>query len=223
MKSEGKLIRLLFWGKIIKLWEKRIFYKCELCRSQISSAVQCWVSSIMIIWTSWNRHLKTILMRISIWWNILSRAALASVAWPVLGVAITASNWKWTRKREAWAFMAFLSHSISVYCKEEALLVKDDEKTCFVQTQVRLDFIWFQLEVQIRACWFTQGKEKDVLKQVQELFFLRELVVSSNPRSEPVTAKKPFLVESLCGLRESFLKVTFWHFEETAILDISWY
>ena len=34
-----------------------------------------------------------------------------------------------------------------------------------------------------------QGKEQVALKQAQELFCLRELVVSSNPRSEPETAK----------------------------------
>ena len=36
------------------------------------------------------------------------------------------------------------------------------------------------------------------LKQAQELFFLREPVVSSYPRSEPETAKTPFVL-SLFG------------------------
>ena len=45
-------------------------------------------------------------------------------------------------------------------------------------------------------------------EQALELFSLRELVatlMSSNPRSEPETAKKPFFLK----------KVNFWHFEET--------
>ena len=38
-----------------------------------------------------------------------------------------------------------------------------------------------------------QAKENDVLTQVQELFCLREqLVTSSNPRSDPETAKGHF-------------------------------
>ena len=37
-----------------------------------------------------------------------------------------------------------------------------------------------------------QGKENNVMIQVQELFCLRELVTSSYPRSDPETAKKPF-------------------------------
>ena len=43
-----------------------------------------------------------------------------------------------------------------------------------------------------------QGKKNDVLKQVQELFCLRELVKSSSPspRSDPETAKKPFFLKS---------------------------
>ena len=54
-----------------------------------------------------------------------------------------------------------------------------------------------------------QGKGNDVLRQVQELFCLRELVTSSYPRSDPETAKKPF-----------FLKGDFCHFEESANLII---
>ena len=52
--------------------------------------------------------------------------------------------------------------------------------------------------VRIRTWGLTQGKEKDVLKQAQELFCLRELVVtvSSNPRSEPEKAKKLFFLKS---------------------------
>ena len=45
-----------------------------------------------------------------------------------------------------------------------------------------------------------QGKENDVLTQVQELFCLRKLVTSSNPGSDPETAKK---------LEKSLEKVTF--------------
>ena len=41
-----------------------------------------------------------------------------------------------------------------------------------------------------------QAKENDVLKQAQELFCLRELVVSSNPRSVPEIAQKPFFLKS---------------------------
>ena len=44
-----------------------------------------------------------------------------------------------------------------------------------------------------------QGKEQVSLKQAQELFCLREVVVSSNhhdPRSEPEAAKKPLFLKS---------------------------
>ena len=41
-----------------------------------------------------------------------------------------------------------------------------------------------------------QGKKKDVLRQIQVLFYLREFVVSSDLRSAPQTAKKPFFLES---------------------------
>ena len=42
------------------------------------------------------------------------------------------------------------------------------------------------------------AEEKDVLKQIQELYNLREFVVSSDPRSAPQTAtgKKPFFLKS---------------------------
>ena len=40
------------------------------------------------------------------------------------------------------------------------------------------------------------GEEKDVLRQIQELYCLREFVVSSDPRSAPKTAKKPFFLKS---------------------------
>ena len=60
------------------------------------------------------------------------------------------------------------------------------------------------------------GKEKDFLKQIQELFCLREFVVSYDPGSAPQTAKKSF-----------FLKVTrqgdFGHLKETANLILSRY
>ena len=39
------------------------------------------------------------------------------------------------------------------------------------------------------------GQEEDVLKQAKELFCLRKIVVSSNPRSESETAKKPFFLK----------------------------
>ena len=42
-----------------------------------------------------------------------------------------------------------------------------------------------------------QGKEKDVLKLALELFCSRELVMSSYPRSEPETGKKPFFLEKV--------------------------
>ena len=40
-----------------------------------------------------------------------------------------------------------------------------------------------------------QSKEKDVVKQAEGLFCLKELIVSSTPRSEPETAKKPFFLK----------------------------
>ena len=40
------------------------------------------------------------------------------------------------------------------------------------------------------------SKEKDELRQIQELFCLREFIVSSDPRSAPPTAKKPFFLKN---------------------------
>ena len=80
--------------------------------------------------------------------------------------------------------------------KSRSLPVSYDEKPCFVQTQVCCDFRRFQLTVRIRAWGLIQGKEQVELKQAQELFCLRELVVSTNPRSEPETAKIPFFLKS---------------------------
>ena len=40
------------------------------------------------------------------------------------------------------------------------------------------------------------GEEKDKLGQIQELYCLREFVVSSDPRSAPKTAKKSFFLKS---------------------------
>ena len=58
----------------------------------------------------------------------------------------------------------------------------------FCPTLVRQDFLWFPLIVRIRALGLIRGKGRGVLKQAKELFCLRELSVSSNPRSEPETA-----------------------------------
>ena len=56
------------------------------------------------------------------------------------------------------------------------------------------------------------GKRKGVLRQVQELLCLRELVVSSDPKSEREIAKRASFLE------ESLEKVTSCHFEESANL-----
>ena len=102
--------------------------------------------------------------------------------------------------------------------KSNSLPVSYDEKSCLVQTQVSCDFRRFQLTVRmrIRAWGLIQGKEQVELKQAQELFCLRELVVSSNPRSEPETAKMPFFLKfhSKRGL------LTLWRDNQ---LDTSWY
>ena len=45
------------------------------------------------------------------------------------------------------------------------------------------------------------GEEKDALRQIKELYCLREFAVTSNPRSAPQfgpqQAKKPFFLKSL--------------------------
>ena len=40
------------------------------------------------------------------------------------------------------------------------------------------------------------GENKDVLRQIQELYCLREFVVSSDPKSALQTAMKPFFLKS---------------------------
>ena len=41
-----------------------------------------------------------------------------------------------------------------------------------------------------------QGTEKDLLRQIQHLLCFSKLVVSSNPRSEARTLKKPFFLKT---------------------------
>ena len=65
-------------------------------------------------------------------------------------------------------------------------------------------------------------RPREVLKQAQDLFCLRELVVSSNSRSEPKTARKPFFLKSHLKVE----KVSSWHFEGTTnliLVDTSWH
>ena len=40
------------------------------------------------------------------------------------------------------------------------------------------------------------GEEKDVLRQFQELYCLREFAMTSDPRSAPQAAKKSFFLKS---------------------------
>ena len=90
------------------------------------------------------------------------------------------------------------SFPISLVLNSKCLLlhVNNDEKTWIVETQVQQDFHWFQLTstLQIRAWGLMHGEEKDILKQIQELssYCRREFVMSSDHRSAPKTAKKPF-------------------------------
>ena len=64
------------------------------------------------------------------------------------------------------------------------------------------------------------GEEKDVLRQVQEFYCLREFVVSSDPRSAPKTTKSHFSWRFTCQVKPA-VKVTFvtWKMEEAAQLD----
>ena len=128
-------------------------------------------------------------MRIFIQWNILAR--VGQLLWPSQQVtknrqANEMSEHFWPSFPVRWALTA----------KRRLLPVSYNEKSCIVQTQVSFDFPWFQLTVQIRVWELIQGKEQVELKQAQGLSCLRELVVSSNPRSEPETAKIPLFLKS---------------------------
>ena len=103
-----------------------------------------------------------------------------------------------TKSRQANSSLSFSGLPFPLTAKSRLLPVSYDEKSCLVQTQVSCDFRRFQLTVRmrIRAWGLIQGKEQVELKQAQELFCLRELVVSSNPRSELGTAKMPFFLKS---------------------------
>ena len=72
-----------------------------------------------------------------------------------------------------------------------------DHHSGIVQTQSSgwEDFNWFQLTVQIRA-WGLKRKMHWDRSKPEEHFFLREVTVSSDPRSAPKTAKKPFFLKS---------------------------
>ena len=153
------------------------------------------------------------LMRIFIQWNILARVG-QSLGWP--SQPDTKSRQANERPELSWPSFPI---QWALTAKSRLPPVSYDEKSCLVQTQVSWDFCLFQLTVLIRAWGLIQGKEQVhwQLKQAQELFCLRELVVSSNPRSEPETAKMPFFLKSHSKLEKSHSKlekVTFWHFEE---------
>ena len=81
----------------------------------------------------------------------------------------------------------------------------------------------FQCELELED-WY-RAKSKFNWNRPKSCSASESLVVSSNPRSEPETAKTPFFLE------ESLEKVTFWHFEETTnlilvaliLVDTSWH
>ena len=80
----------------------------------------------------------------------------------------------------------------------------------------------FQLVVWIRAWELMQGKENNVLTQVQQQFCLMDLVTSSNSGSDPETArlKNGFGAKSHFSRRVTW-KGDFCHFEESAKVDIN--
>ena len=92
------------------------------------------------------------------------------------------------------------------------------ELFCKFQKEVRCDFCWFQLVVRIRAWGLIQCKEQVALKQAQMMFCLNELLVSSNPRSEQATAKKPVFLKR--NSKGDFLSL--WE-DNQLQLDTSWY
>ena len=122
--------------------------------------------------------------------NILARVG-QSLGWP--SQHVTKSRQANVRPELFWTSFP-IWWALTAKCR--SLPVSYDEKSCLVQTQVRFYFRRFQLTVQIRAWELIQGKEQVELKQAQELFCLRELVVSSNPRSEPETAKMLFFLKN---------------------------
>ena len=76
------------------------------------------------------------------------------------------------------------------------------DKTWLVPTQAwkDFDFSWLcKLELQ----------EENALRQIQSFFCLREFVGSSDLRSAPQTAKKPFLLKS--QLTRSLEETPFWY------------
>ena len=145
----------------------------------MSSTVQWWARYTMTKWTT-EQASKNVLMRIM---NFHSMKGHHSKSLKVD---------KLTRG------LSFSGLPFPLTAKSRLLPVSYDEKSCLVQTQVSCDFRRFQLTVRmrIRAWGLIQGKEQVELKQAQELFCLRELVVSSNPRSELGTAKMPFFLKS---------------------------
>ena len=87
---------------------------------------------------------------------------------------------------EALAFLAILLHSIGANCKMFVAACKQwRENFACPNPGLKGLFFWFQLTVklEIRAWGSMLGKEKDVLRQIQELFCLGEFILSSDPRS----------------------------------------
>ena len=130
--------------------------------------------------------------------------------WPALGITILASHRKKTSLLvgEAWAFLAFSFHPLSANCKMFVASCKQwRENLDCPSSGLRGLCHWFQpelsLAVQIRGIYqsltrrliMMHGKEKDVWRQIKELFCIREFAVSSDPRSAP-QPKAIFLEES---------------------------
>ena len=128
-----------------------------------------------------------------------------------------------------WKIMKYLQEAFFLGCTEIRLKMcnissitsanltpeKKKRKNCTPEEKKKFYEFWQkQLIVQIRAWESMQAKENDVLTQVQELFCLREqLVTSSNPRSDPETAKGHFSRRVTSSWKGDFC-----HFKESANL-----
>ena len=95
-----------------------------------------------------------------------------------------------------WVFADNSNHKIWMEYNLSFLCEVNHVSSQIIQWMM-LDFHQFQLAVQLKAWRMTQVKEKDVPQQVQELFRLRELVVSSDPTQNQEQPNANFLDSSL--------------------------
>ena len=115
-------------------------------------------------------------------------------SWPGLGAAILPSHWKQTSLGEVWA-QAFLAFNFHLH------LIANSKSRHFLNPELWQYILSCSdigpLRLSLITCYSINYSLRERCPETgQELFCLRELVVSSNPRSVPEATKKPFFFKN---------------------------